>query len=96
MNVMLLGVTVLRAIMSRDSARGLRQANSHVVLREQTEHMDAPPVLVAKQKLLCRQFRWDSVQAFRPELAVEGLDERIVRRLARPREVERHTFHVSP
>ena len=35
------------------------------------------------------------VQAFRPELAVEGLDERIVGRLARPREVERYPFHVG-
>lgn len=36
------------------------------------------------------------VEAFRPELAVEALDERIVGRLARPREVKRHAFHVSP
>ena len=36
------------------------------------------------------------VQAFRSELAVEGLDKRIVRWLARPREVERHSFHVGP
>ena len=36
------------------------------------------------------------VQAFRPELAVEGLDERIVRRLSRPQEVKRHSFHVCP
>src|SRR3546814_14374528 len=36
------------------------------------------------------------VQTFRPELAVDGLDKRIVRWLARPREVERHSFHVGP
>ena len=35
-------------------------------------------------------------QAFRPELAVEAFDERIVGRPPRPREVERHTLHVGP
>src|SRR5579862_2346718 len=36
------------------------------------------------------------VQAFAPELAVEGFNEAIVRRLARPREVEHDTLLVSP
>ena len=36
------------------------------------------------------------VQAFRPELAVEALDERIVGRLSGPAEVERHALHVGP
>jgi hypothetical protein len=36
------------------------------------------------------------VQTFRPELAVEGLDEGIVRRLARAGDVERDAALVSP
>ncbi len=36
------------------------------------------------------------VQAFASELAVEGFDEAIVGRLARPREVQHDTFLVSP
>ena len=37
-----------------------------------------------------------SVQAFAAELAVERLDERIIRWLAGPREVEGHTIRVGP
>jgi hypothetical protein len=36
------------------------------------------------------------VQAFRPELAVEGLDERVVRWFAGPAEVERDAADVRP
>ena len=36
------------------------------------------------------------VQAFAPQLAVEGFDERIVSRLARPGEVKRHAPLVGP
>src|SRR5205809_4639624 len=36
------------------------------------------------------------VQTLGSELAVERLDEGIVRRLAWPREVERHVVHVGP
>ena len=36
------------------------------------------------------------VQAFRPELAVKRLDEPIVGRLARPREVERDVVGIGP
>ena len=36
------------------------------------------------------------VQAFRPELAVEGLDERVVRWFAGPAEVERDAVGVRP
>ncbi len=36
------------------------------------------------------------VQALRPEAAVEGLDERVVGRLARPREVQHDVVLVSP
>ena len=36
------------------------------------------------------------IEAFRPEASVEGLNERVVSRLARPREVERHALHVGP
>ena len=36
------------------------------------------------------------VQAFASELAVEGLDEAIVRRLSRPREVQHDALLVSP
>lgn len=35
-------------------------------------------------------------QALSPQLAVEGLDERVVRRLAGPREVERDSARVRP
>lgn len=37
-----------------------------------------------------------SVQALRPELAIEGLDEAVVRRLARPGEVEDDALLISP
>jgi hypothetical protein len=36
------------------------------------------------------------VQALRPELPVQALDERVVRRLARPGEIERHPALVGP
>ena len=36
------------------------------------------------------------VQAFRPELAVERLDEAVVRRLSWPREVQRHIVRIGP
>ncbi len=36
------------------------------------------------------------VQALGSEPAVEGLNERVVRRLARPGEVEHHPIPVSP
>lgn len=36
------------------------------------------------------------VQALRPELAVEAFDERVVGRLARPAEVERHVSCIGP
>src|SRR5450432_856900 len=36
------------------------------------------------------------IQTFGAEFAVEGFDEGIVGRFARPAEVERHALHVSP
>src|SRR3954470_2084514 len=36
------------------------------------------------------------VQAFASELAVEGFDEAVIGRLARPREIQHDTFLVSP
>jgi hypothetical protein len=36
------------------------------------------------------------LQAFRPELAIEGLDKLIVRCLAGPREVECYAFNICP
>src|SRR5258708_35563288 len=45
--------------------------------------------LVEAQEPVC-------IQAFPPELAVEGLDEGVVGRLAWPAEVECHAFHVRP
>ena len=36
------------------------------------------------------------VQAFPAQLAVERLDERIVSRLPRPREIERHIMRIGP
>lgn len=37
-----------------------------------------------------------SVQAFRPQLAVESLDEAVVRRFAGPGEVERDLLCIGP